>query len=60
LIDHPLVSVIIPAYNAGTFIAETLESALGQTYGHREIIVFVVGSTDDTEKRIKPYLGRIR
>jgi len=60
LIDHPLVSVIIPAYNAGAFIAETLESALGQTYGHREIIVVDDGSTDDTEKRIKPYLGRIR
>ncbi len=60
MIDHPLVSVIIPGYNTGTFIAETLEGVLGQTYGHREIIVVDDGSTDDTEKRIKPYLGRIR
>jgi len=57
---HPLVSVVIPAYNAGAYIAETLESALGQTYAHREIIVVDDGSTDDTPRRVEPYVGQIR
>jgi glycosyltransferase involved in cell wall biosynthesis len=44
----PLVSILIPAYNAGETIAETLRSALAQTWPHKEIIVVDDGSTDDT------------
>jgi glycosyltransferase involved in cell wall biosynthesis len=39
---------LIPAYNAGTWIAETLRSALAQTWPRKEIIVLDDGSTDDT------------
>ena len=56
----PLVSIVIPAYNAAPYIAETLESALAQTHARREIIVIDDGSTDDTEIRVAPYLSRIR
>ncbi|MFS8119830.1 MAG: glycosyltransferase family 2 protein, partial [Microcoleus sp.] len=35
----PLISVIIPAYNAENFIAQTLESVLFQTYQNLEILV---------------------
>jgi glycosyltransferase involved in cell wall biosynthesis len=45
---RPLVSVIIPAYNASAFIAETLASARAQTWPNLEIIVVDDGSTDDT------------
>lgn len=43
-----LVSILIPAYNAGRWIAETISSAVNQTWPAREIIVVDDGSTDDT------------
>ena len=42
----PLVSIIIPCYNAERWLAETLESALAQTWTNREIILVDDGSTD--------------
>ncbi len=44
----PLVSILIPAYNAQNWIASTLESALAQTWPRKEIIVVDDGSTDQT------------
>jgi glycosyltransferase involved in cell wall biosynthesis len=42
------VSILIPAYNAENWIADTLESAIAQTWPHKEIIVVDDGSTDGT------------
>jgi len=44
----PLVSVVIPAYNAERYLRETIESALGQTWRNLECIVIDDGSTDAT------------
>ena len=44
----PLVSIIIPAFNASPWIAQTLDSALAQTWSKTEIVVVDDGSTDDT------------
>ena len=45
---QPLVSILIPAYNAEQWIADTIKSALGQTWPRKEIIVVDDGSTDQT------------
>ena len=44
----PLVSILIPAYNAEEWVADTIHSALLQTWPSKEIIVVDDGSTDDT------------
>ncbi len=44
----PFVSIIIPCYNAERWLAETLESALAQTWTAKEILVINDGSTDDS------------
>jgi len=46
--SKPLVSILIPAYNAHEWIADTLCSAVGQTWERKEIIVVDDGSTDQT------------
>ena len=45
---RPVVSVVIPCYNQGRFLAESLASVRAQAYLHREVIVVDDGSTDDT------------
>jgi len=44
----PLVSILIPAYNAEPWIADTLKSVLAQTWPRKEIIVVDDGSKDQT------------
>src|SRR5258708_6329694 len=47
-IVKPLVSILIPAYNAEQWLGDTLKSALAQTWERKEIVIVDDGSTDGT------------
>jgi len=53
--NNPKISVIMPNYNAGRFIAEAIESILGQTFQDFEFIIIDDGSTDDSWGIIQNY-----
>ena len=57
--ERPLVSVIIPAYNAERYIDEALRSILNQTYPNIETIVVNDSSSDGTEERVAHYQSRV-
>jgi glycosyltransferase involved in cell wall biosynthesis len=54
----PLVSIIIPAFNAGKNIRLSIDSVLQQSYSNLEIIVVDDGSTDNTASVIKSYTDK--
>lgn len=56
--ESPLVSVIIPVYNYDRYLAEAIESALGQTYRRLEVIVVDDGSTDRSGEVARSFAGR--
>ena len=53
----PLVSVIVPAWNAEDTLRETLASVAGQTYDNLEIIIVDDGSTDRTLQIAREFCG---
>lgn len=54
-INEPVVSVIIPIYNAERFLWECLDSLCSQTLQNIEIICVDDGSTDETQQILKKY-----
>lgn len=58
---NDLVTIIMPSYNTGRFIKETIESVLAQSYTTWELIIVDDCSNDNTDDVVNPYLtdGRI-
>lgn len=48
MVREGLVSILIPVYNAEKWLVQTIESAISQSYSHREIIIVDDGSTDQS------------
>jgi glycosyltransferase involved in cell wall biosynthesis len=57
---QPFISVIINNYNYARFVGAAIESALAQTYPHKEIIVVDDGSTDESRTVIQQYTDRVK
>ncbi|MES9993373.1 MAG: glycosyltransferase family 2 protein [Candidatus Thiodiazotropha sp.] len=53
--DKMKVSVLIPLYNAESYISDTIESCINQTYENVEIIIVDDGSTDNSYKIVEQY-----
>ena len=52
-----LVSIIMPSYNTASFIAESIQSVLAQSYKDWELIIVDDCSPDYTDEVVKPYLS---
>ncbi len=57
---QPLVSIVIPAYNAERTVAEAIQSAIGQTWPRKEIIVVDDGSSDRTAEIVDRFAPTVR
>ena len=51
----PRVSVVVPSYNNASFIEETMDSILGQTFEDFELVVADHSSSDGTWERLQRY-----
>jgi glycosyltransferase involved in cell wall biosynthesis len=54
----PVISICMPCYNAGKYVAEALDSVLAQTYPNIEIIVVNDGSKDSSAEVLERYRSR--
>jgi glycosyltransferase involved in cell wall biosynthesis len=55
----PLISVVVPSYNQGKFLAENLESIFRQDYPRLEVVVMDGGSADGSREIIRAYQDRL-
>lgn len=52
---EPLVSIIMPCYNAERYVAQSIESVLAQTYQNWELLITDDGSTDKSVEIVSKY-----
>ena len=56
--DGPLISIVMPAFNVESFIAEAIESVRSQTFSAWELLVVNDGSSDNTETVARSWAAR--
>jgi glycosyltransferase involved in cell wall biosynthesis len=56
--DEPLISVVMPVYNAERYVADAINSILTQTYRHFEFIIVDDGSTDGSPSIVRDFAAR--
>jgi glycosyltransferase involved in cell wall biosynthesis len=58
----PFISIVVPTWNGGAMIGETIDSLLNQDFPHSqyEIIIVDDASTDNTLERLEAFSGRVR
>lgn len=55
---NPKISIVIPSFNKGKYIEETLKSIFSQSYDNFEVVVMDGGSEDETLQIIKKYVNK--
>ena len=60
LANQPLISCLVPLFNAEAYVAEALDSILAQTYRNTEVIVVDDGSTDRSADVVRGYGKGVR
>lgn len=58
--DFGMVSIIMPSFNASSFIAESIDSILHQTYTNWELLITDDCSTDNTQEIVETYVAKDR
>lgn len=58
LTNQPLVSIVIPCYNHGNFVQDSIQSVIDQTYQNIELIIIDDGSKDDSIAKIQELVSK--
>ena len=56
--DFPVVSIVMPAYDASKFISESIDSVREQTFGDWELLIIDDASKDETDQIVKKYMQK--